>query len=468
MASKKKPNANPRQAVAPPLRGGIGGDAARRRVRTRSGQLALSRLSPHDHRGLFGDLEIWLAGRQSQWVRLFLAMNSATLSGFTEGSGVGGLNHFGQWIAFLLVIGGSLFTMIVGGLAVIRIVRLPFSDADLIWSAVAVEGIVLLVGTSVLWDMDRSPFQAMFLAGSSFGNCGQYVANLPKPSNFPVHAVILPLSILGGLGLPVLMELWCAITFRAKLSTHSKTVVSASAWLYVIGLVLILALNLDSAIDLVGCPLAAFGQFRFFRAIAHRRISDRGSDDLTPPARWILVVLMLIGASSAGTASGLKTTTIAELARGTRKLLRGESAGRSFGIAVAWLSIYLGLLLGAVLLLSHISANDPAENILFDAVSTMSNVGFTSSPIADEKGVMFAYCRHHSGGPNGAANGAMVDGRNHAGCRIGDWLIGDWLIGDWLICLLPAALIPSLARKMVRLTWGRFGPTHDRSKGVVS
>ena len=115
-------------------------------------------------------------------------------------------------------------------------------------------------------------------------------------------------------------------------------------------------------------------------------------DDLTPPAQWILVVLMLIGASPAGAGSGLKTTTIAQLAGGTRKLLRGEAAGRSFGVAVAWLGMYLGLLLGAVLLLSHISANDPADGVLFDAVSAMSNVGFASSPIADEKGVMFAYC----------------------------------------------------------------------------
>ncbi len=345
---------------------------------------------------LAGFFAIWKygspAGNPNGVRALFLAMNSATLSGFTEGVGVGGLNHFGQWIAFLLIVGGSLFTMIVGGLAVIRIVRLPFTDAELIFSALVVEGAVLLVGTSVLWDMDRSPFQAMFLAGSSFGNCGQYVANFPKPSNILVHAVILPLSILGGLGLPVLMELWCAVTFRARLSTHSKTVLSASAWLYVIGLVLILALNLKSGSTWADiCNQLSISSI-FSVQSRTGGLAIASVDDLTPPAQWILVVLMLIGASPAGAGSGLKTTTIAQLAGGTRKLLRGEAAGRSFGVAVAWLGMYLGLLLGAVLLLSHISANDPADGVLFDAVSAMSNVGFASSPIADEKGVMFAYC----------------------------------------------------------------------------
>ena len=134
--------------------------------------------------------------------------------------------------------------MIVGGLAVIRIVRLPFTDRDLIFAAFLTEAAALLIGSSLLKDADHSAFQAAFLAASAFGNCGLYLGNLPAASAIPVHVVILPLSILGGLGLPVLMEIWCALVFRAKFSAHSKTVIGCSAWLYVIGLVLMVALNL--------------------------------------------------------------------------------------------------------------------------------------------------------------------------------------------------------------------------------
>jgi trk system potassium uptake protein TrkH len=325
---------------------------------------------------------------------LFLAMNSATLSGFTEGSGVGALNQFGQWAAFFLIVGGSLFTMIVGGLAVIRIVRLPFTDAELIWSAFIVEAVVLLVGSSLLWEVDRPPFESMFLAGSSFGNCGQYVADPSRVSTELVHAIILPLSILGGLGLPVLMELWCAIVFRAKLSVHSKTVLAASAWLYVIGLVLVLVLSFN------GPGLPTWTNIRnqiptsSVLSVESRTggLAIAAIKDVPLPATWILVVLMMIGASPAGTGSGLKTTTIAELILGVRKLLRGQTPGRPFAIAFVWLAIYLGLLLGAMLLLSHVSGSDSADNILFDAVSAMSNVGFTAVPVADQKSVMFAYC----------------------------------------------------------------------------
>jgi Trk-type K+ transport system membrane component len=81
-----------------------------------------------------------------------------------------------------------------------------------------------------------------------------------------------------------------------------------------------------------------------------------------------------------------------ELASGARKLLRGETVGRSFAVAIVWLGTYLALLLGAVMLLSHVSATDPADNILFNAASAMSNVGFTTTPVSSQKSVMFAYC----------------------------------------------------------------------------
>jgi hypothetical protein len=386
LASKKNPNPNPPDPVASipalPLGGGFGRDLA-------------NWLFPAFLLMIIaGFFAIWKigspAGNPNPVRSLFLTMNCATLSGFSEGPGAGALNDVGQWIAFLLIVGGSLFTMIVGGLAVIRIVRLPFTDLELITGALIVEAIVLLVGSSLLWEVDRSPFQAMFLAGTSFGNCGQYIANFPKP--ILIHAILLPLSILGGLGLPVLMELWCAIVFRAKMSLHSKTVLAATAWLYIIGFVLILGLNLagHSWAEVIGKQLPAASVLSVESRTGGLNIVH--IDVLSQSSRWILVILMMIGASPAGTASGLKTTTIVELGRGVRKILRGEAISRSFAIAIVWVGTYLSLLLGATLLLSHVSENDSADNTLFNAVSGMSNVGLTVAPVPSQKSVMYAYC----------------------------------------------------------------------------
>jgi hypothetical protein len=42
-------------------------------------------------------------------------------------------------------------------------------------------------------------------------------------------------------------------------------------------------------------------------------------------------------------------------------------------------------------LLAYVSGTEPADNTLFDAISALSNVGFTASPLMDQKGLFFAY-----------------------------------------------------------------------------
>jgi trk system potassium uptake protein TrkH len=324
---------------------------------------------------------------------LFIAMNAATLSGFNPNPGVGDLTGFGQWVALLLMICGSLFAMIVGGLAVIRIVRLPFSDRELIFSAFVVEGVALLVGTSLLWDPGHSPFRAFFLAASSFGNCGLHVANFPDVLEIPVHAVILPLTFLGGLGLPVLLELWYVLVFRAEISNYSKTIIVSSACIYISALVLLTFLSTPAHEGISWAAIHSQLPVASVLAIESRTggISIVSPSDLTQAARWVVIGLMMIGASPAGTGGGLKITTFIELFYGTRKLLRGEYPGRSFAIAFVWIAVYLILTLAAVLLLAYVSGSDAGDNIFFNAISAMSNVGFTISPLLDEKGLYFAY-----------------------------------------------------------------------------
>jgi trk system potassium uptake protein len=109
-------------------------------------------------------------------------------------------------------------------------------------------------------------------------------------------------------------------------------------------------------------------------------------------AQWVLILLMAVGASPAGTGGGLKTTTLFQLVAGVRKLLRGESAGSAFPIAIVWLSVFVGLVLGAVILLSFVVPGGNSDSIFFNAVSGVSNVGFSLSPIPEQPNVLFAYC----------------------------------------------------------------------------
>ena len=157
----------------------------------------------------------FLTGTRSGVRALFFAINAGTLTGYEQNPGVGGLAFFGQVVVLVLMIVGTLFTTIVGGLAVKRIIRSRFSDDQVIYAAVIALAAAVILGTPGLVTGDRSAgeawFRGCFLATSAYGNCGLFLGALPDRMSWMTHGVLLPLTALGGLGIPVLMEMACAV-----------------------------------------------------------------------------------------------------------------------------------------------------------------------------------------------------------------------------------------------------------------
>ena len=85
---------------------------------------------------------------------------------------------------------------------------------------------------------------------------------------------------------------------------------------------------------------------------------------------------MAIGASPAGTAGAIKTTTLAKLATGTRDIFRELSPGRGFGVALVWTFVLALLVFGSLLSLLHSEPDRGADYLLFLSVSAAGNVGF--------------------------------------------------------------------------------------------
>jgi trk system potassium uptake protein TrkH len=99
--------------------------------------------------------------------------------------------------------------------------------------------------------------------------------------------------------------------------------------------------------------------------------------DFPRTMQWALIAAMILGASSGGTSGGIKTTTLAEICRGTRRALRGQHPGRPMGIALVWLGIYLALAAAIMLCLLVTESDMPADRVLFLAISAVSNVGLS-------------------------------------------------------------------------------------------
>ena len=237
------------------------------------------------------------------------------------------------------------------------------------------------------------------------------------------HAVIGPLIVLGGLGFPVLSNLfqvaksrvlrWAAHLMRRvprdvdlarhRLSLHTKMVITTSVGLYLFGVVTIAAGQLMPyaygwldqgvtanqqrpgalTVDKVGGILADAS----FMSISARTagFNTVKMDHIEPAGRFALMLLMVVGGSPGSTAGGVKTTVLALLLLSVVATLRPTREAQAFGRAISdslvrkaatLATCYLGLVATATLLLC-LSEPFPFDQILFEVISASSTVGLS-------------------------------------------------------------------------------------------
>ena len=313
---------------------------------------------------------------------LFAAINAATLTGFSQPTNTNDYLPLGRATALALTIVGISFSFVAGGLAVVRIARLPYSDRCVI--AWALGSIVVVFALGGLFALAGGGFETIFQAISAFGNSGLYTGALPANDSFRTLVFLLPLSVIGGLGLPVVMELTDRVRGKiASLSVHSRTVLTWTSGVYLAATVLLLLLQLPDS----HAPLSAWQ-----RAIANASCEALNARSIGFPfefatywpraVQWVTIGLMVIGASPAGSGGGLKVTTLAVLYDGTRNTLGRRPTGRPMGIALLWLGMYAGCLLASLLALLMSEPQMPADRLLFLASSALGNVGLSHDPVS--------------------------------------------------------------------------------------
>jgi trk system potassium uptake protein TrkH len=315
-----------------------------------------------------------VAGQELSTIRaIFWSVNAATLTGFPQGTSVDLFPTFGQSIIFGILVSGTLCSLIIGGTAVSRILRLGYSDGKIVLAAFTAEiGAIVLGGVALIFLQDLNCFQAIFQAASAVGNCGMILGTPPDSVSAATHLVLLPLMTLGGFGICVLLELYDLLRGQRKhLSRHTRVVLGCAAWMYVLGTLVLFLFGLWQSHDQPICQLAA-------QSAAAAVASRTGGMCLVSPANLgrpvicVLMLLMSIGAASGGTAGGIKMNSFVELFKGIRK-----PAGRPFRIAMWWIGTYAVLVFLAALGLHHQLNGTPVYQIVFNTISAASNVGLT-------------------------------------------------------------------------------------------
>ncbi len=203
--------------------------------------------------------------------------------------------------------------------------------------------------------------------------------------SFIVPGTIMALIVLGGIGFPVFAECWNCVKSKNKISHYPRFVILITFWLIAAGTLLMLISDWNGALS--GMPIWAKIWNALFASITTR---TAGFDTIAPAkfsslGQFLMIFLMIVGASPASTGGGIKTTTLGVLVIAVWSEIRGRDetvfwhrkiSDSTVRRALTLTFIYVGtFFIGAVILTSL--EGIPFEMVIFEAVSAMGTVGLS-------------------------------------------------------------------------------------------
>ncbi|QTD45820.1 TrkH family potassium uptake protein [Ottowia testudinis] len=204
----------------------------------------------------------------------------------------------------------------------------------------------------------------------------------------PVMAAI----IIGGLGFPVIHELW---TYRRQrqhhYSMHTVLTLWGSAVLLVLGVVIMLLAEWGNAKTLGALDWPHKLLAALFTSVAARSVGFNAIDTaaMTDDAMVLHYFLMYVGAGSAGTGGGVKVTTFFILMVAVWSEVRGypdtQFRGRRITPSVLRQALTILVLSSGVIVLGLMAvmpmSDQPYEKVLFEVVSAAGNVGLSAGVV---------------------------------------------------------------------------------------
>ena len=343
---------------------------------------------------------------------VFTAVSAVTVTGLSVVDIGQTFSREGQWMLLILIqLGGlgavSLFLLFMSfmgeglGLRQGRAVREAMDGFDpsrlkslvgsIFFTTLAIElAGLLFLGlhrgfSTKVW---TPSFDDLFHAVSAFCNAGfgLYSDSLASLDSFQVIVIGL-LIVVGGLGFPVIQEFWLWRTKKVRrLGPHVHLSLGTSVFLWIIGggLLVLGGLGLESVFWSVTARTAGF--------------STGPMSALTDFSIFILLILMLVGASPGSTGGGLKTSTVGVLFIALFQQIRGrkqvhflkntlsDTLIRSATVlTVVFVSVWV-ILIGLLHLTEKASLESgkiTQQQIVFEATSALGTVGLSLDSTAD-------------------------------------------------------------------------------------
>lgn len=343
---------------------------------------------------------------------LFTAVSALSTTGLATLSTADDYSFLGQLVILGLIQIGGIGYMTLGSFVVLsRFHTLPparaligravftlprsFHVAEFIRGVVLFTLVVEILGAVALYQVflqagaPHPVWQAVFHSVSAFCTAGFSLFNNSFEDyarNTSLNLIIGILSYLGAIGFIVCLDYWRLWTGRHRhLTMTSKVILQASFLLLAVGTLTCFVIE---------PTLAALPQHERFLAAAFQTLTAMTTVGFnTVPIGLLshgflmtLIVLMVIGASPAGTGGGLKTTTISAILGVMASALRGEESVSFWGhaipvgrvlLATANLGFYVGTLLLGIWLLTLTESQTALEPLIFEATSALGTVGLS-------------------------------------------------------------------------------------------
>lgn len=331
----------------------------------------------------------------------------------------------GQFVIFCLIQIGGLGIMIFGALfAVLLGSKLSMKEAVAIRDIISEQSVgdlsrkvificlatfaFELAGMLLLLTIDLPGqsfldrcFFSMFHSVSAFCNAGfslQTDSLVSFHNSWQVYLVICPLIIFGGLGFPVLLNIYDLLKYkyeslcsyncqlrRPRLMLHSKLVLYSTGILLAGGTLLLWLcslINSSQHISLLDC---------LFNSVTVRTAGFNTIDfgSLDAATKMVMIAFMAIGGSPASTAGGIKTVTISIIVLTIIATMKKHNTvdifHRSISVAMVRRSLVLAaiyaLLLWLLTLLLIVTENGSGKavvDLFFEAASALGTVGLST------------------------------------------------------------------------------------------
>lgn len=244
------------------------------------------------------------------------------------------------------------------------------------------------------YSMLDSIWHSVFHAVSAFCNAGfsTFSNSLEGyTGKYWLNAVICSLIIVGGIGFPVLAELYNLRHQRKRLSLHSRVVLWSSAVLIAAGALLFMMVETFNNPEFNQLSIHSRILGSLFQSITARTagFNTIPINTIAPASLFALQFLMIIGGSPSGTAGGIKTTTFVASIAAVKSVLAGRADTILFDrrlkgetVRRAMVLLLLAVLtVGVGFFLMILTSGSTAHNYLnlgFETVSAFGTVGLST------------------------------------------------------------------------------------------